>query len=250
MDRLTKTFTFLVLLSVMNSCAPTKTVVDTSCPGYKSVDFDRNQLSEEGVGILPVLGGDNKEQYRRPMGDALTTAFRSSFGRDKVLSPGMVRSTLNDNGLSEDYSTAIQSYQTSGIVPRNLVMSLGKALGVRYLLYTKLLADSEVSLRQSTYTTTVAYQIDELYVQCQVWDTQIGDVVWEGKGGCAKVTTADGDMIERTASGLANVVGNRISEGPCESTTDIHKSAQEASNSAYVGLTAVTLILTIALLAI
>ena len=75
MKNLILIISILIALSI-TSCTPTKTLVDTSCPGYKSVDFIRNDISAKGIGIMPVLGGNDKEQFRRPMGDAITKYLR------------------------------------------------------------------------------------------------------------------------------------------------------------------------------
>lgn len=202
-------FLFAFIILTLFSCAPTKTVVDTSCPGYKSVDFKREDISAYKLGIMPVLGGDAKEQFRRPMGDALTSEMRKVLGDTIVLSPYQVTDILNSNGLSSDYARAINDYHTSGILDKNLLRSIGKALDTKFLLYTTL-------LEEQGRTADDLWPIVELYVQCQVWDTQRGDVVWEGKGGCAKVTTDQSDLALNTARGLAAVVGNNVNEGPCE----------------------------------
>lgn len=234
---------FLILLSTLFlfSCQPTKTIIDTSCSGYKNIDFSRQALADEGIGIMPVLGGDEKEQYRRPTGDALTKYFREAFGDSKVMSTSQVITTLNDNDLADEYTQALSGYTVSGIVPKNLIAKLGDALGARYLLYTRLLADSEVGQISTGSYTSTSLQVDEVYVQTQVWDTQLGDVVWEGKGGCSKFQSNDADVIDELAKGLANVVGKEKGQGPCEEKGDLIKSYQEAVTNTYLAATGVSL---------
>jgi len=219
------------------SCVPTKTLVDTSCPGYRNVDFIRSNISEKGIGIMPVLGGEEKEQYRRPMGEAITKYFRKEFGNENVRSVREVIRILNDSSLSGEYSKAISDYQTTGIVPREMVYKLGMALNVDYLLYTRLLADTEVEVIQSGYgyySTTI--RIDEIYIQCQVWDTRLGDVSWEGKGGIAKLPKDTSDVINFTAIGLSKVVGKNKNDGPCETKKDLLNSVKQANTNTYVAI--------------
>ena len=239
MKNLILIISILIALSI-TSCTPTKTLVDTSCPGYKSVDFIRNDISAKGIGIMPVLGGNDKE-FRRPMGDAITKYLRIEFDRNKIISPNQVITTLNENNLSDEYSAALNNYSISGIVPKEMVNRLGEALSVDYLLYTRLLSDTEVGLVSDGYSTQVV-SVDEIYVRCQVWDTRIGDVVWEGKGGIAKLDQNESDIIEKTAEGLSKVIGKDKSDGSCEDKKELIKSVQEAKTNTYLATMGVTTI--------
>ncbi|MDR3609973.1 MAG: hypothetical protein P4L27_05390 [Ignavibacteriaceae bacterium] len=213
----------IVIFLYLTGCAPSRTFVDTSCSGYKNIDFNRSKISEYSIGILPVLGGDEKEQFRRPMGDAITKYFREEFGDKNVKSTQQVITILNENELSEQYTKSLTGYYTSGIVPKEVVIKLGKALQVKYLLYTRLLADAETS-------TLSKIKISELYVQCQVWDTNLGDVVWEGKGGIAKLENDASNLVEKTAFGLSKVVGKDHSEIICLDKSDLVNSVQQAES--------------------
>ena len=239
----------LFVAITLTSCIPKKTIVDTSCPGYKSVDFVRNNISLKGIGIMPVLGENEKEQFRRPMGDAITKYLRLEFDPDKVISTDQVISTLNENNLSEDYSAALNNYSVSGIVPKVMVNRLGVALSVDYLLYTRLLSDTEMGLVTDGYSTNVV-SVDEIYVQCQIWDTRIGDVVWEGKGGIAKLDQNESDIIEKTAEGLSKVIGRDKADGPCEDKKDLIKSIQDAATNTYLAIIGISTVACIFILLI
>jgi len=233
MKRIT-VYLFGLLLLGFYACAPTTTIVDTSCPGYKSASFSRGDINHEGVGIMPVLGGDEKEQYRRPMGDALHNHLRNNFGSDMVIHPQDVIRVLNEHDLAEDYSTALRNYQHTGIISGELIQNVGQALEVEYLLYTRLLASREVDFVYSGN----GYQrvdIDELYVQSQVWSTSLGDVVWEGRGGVAvNLAHTQPNIVDLSAQGLAHVVGNPRDQGPCETPQALFDSAQEAYTNTYL----------------
>ncbi|MCF6357819.1 MAG: hypothetical protein L3J54_08425 [Draconibacterium sp.] len=237
----------IVLVIFSTSCTPTKTIVDTSCSGYKNADFDRTRISSSGIGVMPILGGNNKEQFRRPMGDAITKYLRLEFNKDNVLSPNQVISTINEMNLSDKYSIALNNYIVSGIVPKDMVNTLGDALSVDYLLYTRLLTDSEIGYVASGYGIQ-AISIDEIYVQCQIWDTRVGDVIWEGKGGIAKLDQNVSNIVEKTAKGLAKVIGQEASFGPCEDRQELVKSVQEASTNTYLAASGVSLVLLLLIL--
>lgn len=242
-----KNLTILIVFAlIISSCSPKITMVDTSCPGYKSPDLKKEEISEKGIGIMPVLGGAEREEFRRPMGDAIYSEFRKKFG-DNVKSTRDVISILNENNISDDYSRAIENYVISGVVPKDMVQNLGIALGVNYLLYSRLLTAREYAqISTGTYTSTTV-NIDEFYIQTQIWDTNIGDVVWEGKGGIAKIPADQSNVINETAKGLANILGNDQYQGPCQESGELVKSLQEATTNTYLAVLGVSLLVLVVL---
>jgi hypothetical protein len=242
-----QTAALILFVITISACSPTITMVNTSCAGYKRPEFVRNDIKNKGIGIMPVLGGDEKEQYRRPMGDAIFAEFQYTFG-NQVKSTRDVIQVLNDYNISEDYSRAINNYTISGIIPKELVQNLGHALEVDYLLYTRLLTSREYA---QIYTGSYSYttvNIDELYVQTQVWDVNLGDVVWEGKGGVAKLSGDQSDIITETATGLANVVGKEQNQGPCQETSELINAIQSAAINTYLSVGGISFVLILLLL--
>lgn len=61
MKHLSKAFLMMVIMGLI-SCTPTKTLVDTSCPGYRSSDFSRNQIS---VGKNGILGDHGRSRWKQ-----------------------------------------------------------------------------------------------------------------------------------------------------------------------------------------
>lgn len=236
---------------LFQACAPKITLVDTSCPGYKSQHFSRSNIETGGIAIMPVLGGDDKEQYRRPMGEALYNELSSTFGRNNVVHSQNVIRVLNEHDLAEEYSSALRNYQHTGIISGGLINNVGNVLGVDYLLYTRLLASRETEYIQ-TGQSIQRINIDELFVQSQIWDASLGDVVWEGKGGiAANLRYSQPNIVDLTAAGLAEVLGNDRNQGPCEDPQLIINSAQESVTNTYLatilGTTIMSLLIILAL---
>ena len=102
-------YTILIFI-FFQSCAPIKTVVDTSCSGYKKENFKREFNPEMKLGIMPVLGGDNKEQYRRPMGDAI--------------------GNIANYGACEDKQTLINSTQQASINTEEVIIMISTILSL------------------------------------------------------------------------------------------------------------------------
>ena len=245
-----KKFTLLIAMAAMAfmfGCAPSKTVVDTSCPGYRSLDFTRADLSTKSIGIMPVLGGSEKEQFRRPMGESLFYHFSQEFGQNNVRSTQQVIQMLNEQGLAEEYSRALANYQHAGIIPGSLISNIGQALDVEYLLYTRLLARREIGTVYSGYSYE-RVDVDELLVQTQVWSISKGDVVWEGKGGIARLPRSNANMVDLTAKGLVDVIGNDPNLGPCENPGDLIDAVQQAQTNTYLAASLAGLVFSLLIL--
>ena len=223
-------------LLVLSSCGVQTSIVDTSCPKFKSENFSRAMITEKGIGIMPVLGGDDKEEFRRPMGESLNRNMKLEFGSTNVKSTLEVVNKLNEDSLTDEYTSALKNYTATGIIPKEMVRNLGKSLAVDYLLYSRLINNGEYRYFNTGNYNSVKIEVDEIYIQSQIWDTKIGDVVWEGKGGVAKLATYQGDLVEKTAEGLTRVIGKDKYDGPCENKDKIYNSASEAFIGAYIGV--------------
>jgi len=206
----------LIFTIILSSCAQTKTIVNSCYAAYKNDDFTRQDIAIKKIAILPVLVHEGKEHLRRPMEESLHKHLINSFGYLSVVSTDEVSSVLNKEDLIGSYSRAIDYYNNSGILQKDVIDQMGKALDVKYLLYTKLLTNCELST--SLY---MAPRIRELYMQCLILDTYAGDVVWEGNSGVAKIKKDTTNLIDLTALGLSQVLGHDKTPEPCEDREDL-----------------------------
>jgi len=229
----------IAFLIIFGSCRPSKTIVDTSCPGYRRADFQRTDIAIGKIGLLPVMGGNNKEQFRRPMGDALSKHFRYQFGDSNVVSTSEVLTLINNANLVQDYQNAIINYGVTGIIPGSFVRQLGQILNVKYLFYTRLLENYEVDaimMGSGQYRASSVARVDELYIQGQVWGTKEGDVLWEGKGGTAKISKLGVNLVDETAESFVSIVGNEQQNGPCGTKDELISSIHKANQNTYIAL--------------
>lgn len=169
---------------ILSGCAAgIQTQASTS---YASDDFSTASLAEGGLAILPVTAGDGLEGFRRPFGDALNTKLDSA-GSMRGISVTRWQDAMrmvNDADLTSDYNDAVVSYGTTSIIDARLLNRLGEATGARYLLYVVLGGfDQDSELRVNALTGNLdSFDSEGTAAFAQVWDTDTGDVVWEGAG--------------------------------------------------------------------
>lgn len=228
-----KKYQILILLLFVVSCKTAKTLVDISCPTYRNVEFIRDEISKQGICVLPVLGNNENELFRRSVSEAISVNMKQEFDSHMVKTPSEFISVLNSDNLSSDYSNSINNYISSGVVPKEFVNKIGKSLSVKYFLYTRLISNYDIgSIDNGKYSYPI--KIDDIYMQSQVWDSEIGDVVWEGKIGIAKLASDTCDLIEYSAKSLSKVLGKDKNDGPCEKKYSLVQSVDSTNRKTYM----------------
>ena len=160
----------IAIASIVSCSSPP--VFDMSTVNYVHSTFEPSDLKTEGLAVLPVVSGAGQEAYRRPMATNL-----SKYGAEAMLPASLVSWTdtmqrINDGELTEKYHKTISVYRETSILDKSMIGEIGRTVGARYLLFTTL---QEFYSTQSSSGRTVS-----VGAFCQVWDSDDGNVVWEG----------------------------------------------------------------------
>jgi hypothetical protein len=168
-------------------------VIDTSKLQYIAPEFDANSLAKEGLSLLPVVAGAGQEGLRRPLGSDLNRHLSGKLPEGKFFGNLETIDLINNAKLTEDYSKAIDDYNRSAILNKETLRKIGEAIGVRYLLYVKLLEQVQTQglTRGSLSGDLIKTRGKKVSLFGQVWDCTLGDVVWEGTG---EVSVESGEM--------------------------------------------------------
>tara|TARA_B110000971_G_C19958004_1_gene476555 strand:- start:107 stop:874 length:768 start_codon:yes stop_codon:yes gene_type:complete len=237
--------------ALMSSCAVSVSSVDTSCGKYVQPGFAENGISEDQIVILPVLGVSESESLRKPISDELTISLSQKFNIDgdkKVIGTREVISLLNEQGGASEYASAIRDYRLSGILPKEYLNAIQKSTNSRYALYSRIELDD---LKNDSYKSL----IKEVLVVAQIWDLENADVVWEGQGGYAYISTTTGyvtidesqssdkTIIRNVTDGLSEVIGT--SGNDCKDKSVLIKEIQKAYNNVLIGVSVGSLLIAI-----
>lgn len=177
-----KKILLLFLAVFLTGCAASK--FGSAGTSYQADDFSTAWFIEDGLAILPVVAGQGVEGFRRPFGVSIDKAVTASVAPD-AMRWMQTMDHINDAGLVDEYTNAIRSYRESAILNKNVLKKVAQAAGVRYLLYTALDPPSNtVEKSRSLWNRDATATLETIEVSCfmQVWDTELGDVVWEGTG--------------------------------------------------------------------
>ena len=203
-----KNYNYLLLLIafILSSCGVTTSIVDTSCQKYKSNSFSKAMITQKGIGILPVLGADDRPGLTQLTTEALNRNMKVASGNTPVKATTEVLSKMYENNLSQEYNAALIKYATTDSLSKNMLEQLGQSLSVNYILTSRLWKDEEYENLNKKIPNKEKIPIDEMFLQSQVWDTKTGQVVWEGMGGVAALKSYPINVVEHTTTGLAKVL--------------------------------------------
>jgi hypothetical protein len=199
-------YLLLIIAFILSSCGVTTSIVDTSCQKYKSDSFSKAMITQKGIGILTVLGADDRPGLTRITTEALNRNMKLAYGNTPVKATTEVLSKMFENNLSQEYNAALIKYATTDSLSKKVLEQLGQTLSVNYIMTSRLGNDQQYNYLDINNQNKGNAAIDEMFLQSQVWDTKTGQVVWEGMGGVAALKSYPINVVEHTTAGLAKVL--------------------------------------------
>lgn len=256
-------YLLLIIAFILSSCGVTTSIVDTSCQKYKSDSFSKAMITQKGIGILTVLGADDRPGLTRITTEALNRNMKLAYGNTPVKATTEVLSKMYENNLSQEYNAALIKYATTDSLSKKVLEQLGQTLSVNYIMTSRLGNDQQYNYLDINNQNKGNAAIDEMFLQSQVWDTKTGQVVWEGMGGVAALKSYPINVVEHTTANLAKVIAkekvfdsNNASyvRAPCKTKEEINNNTPENQiiktiiyiPLIYLGLMIVLLILLVA----
>ena len=203
------------------SCQPTAKIAATYCPEYRTENFERIQISQGRIAVMPMTCEAGLENQLTMLEQDLNNSLSSDFSQENVVSSDVVYSNLTDLGLANAYWEFIKQYETDGNIDKGLLYQLGDMFDVNFLL--------DIHLSSIPRKPSQGALID-INVESRIWDTEQGMLVWKGKGGYSGIHTEESELIQRTAVGISSILGKDIGKGPCENTDQLEESVVKSND--------------------
>jgi hypothetical protein len=92
--------------------------------------------------------------------------------------------TLNERALAAEYADLISGFTRSGILERERLRRIGSALASRYVLLPGLAEFNETIIDRLAISgwKFIQSRVTTLRLWLQLWDTQMGQILWESAG--------------------------------------------------------------------
>ncbi len=201
------------------SCEPTIKLARTYHTDYKSEDFERDDISAYGIAVMPIAVDPGLENQAEILEKEISNHLDMNFGEENVVTPDEVAIQLNTASLTHEFDSALNFYRSDGTIPKDILLRVGTAMAVDYLLLLHLTSDFEGITPKS---------IEEVHVNSCVWSTQQGRVVWGGSGGYSAYKGDPSELLARTSEEIASRLGTAEHEGSGESRSDLIHSVKNA----------------------
>jgi hypothetical protein len=170
----------ICLLLLLSGCTTGSQVHPTTL--HKNLSLPSGALQLYGVAFLTPSTVTGQEQDQQTAALIFAEQMRVQLPTVRVLSLPEALGAVNRAGLAPEYRKMVENYRETGIFPRELLTTVGGAIGTRYLVQLKLAGFSQdmrdrVSIFGVRLFQTLHANI-RLYMQ--IWDAETGNIAWEG----------------------------------------------------------------------
>lgn len=154
-----------------------------SSPHTENFGLVAGQLESGGLGFLTPSTVTGQEEDRQPL--ALVFADVLAHQRDEIRVIGLPQtlSAVNRAGLTEPYKRMYEAYRDSGVFEPGILRKVGDAVGVRYMVQLKMAGFRQQEKERFGILGLSILQTQGANIRLflQIWDTEDGSIVWEGK---------------------------------------------------------------------
>ncbi|MFQ6083952.1 MAG: hypothetical protein ACE5WD_11445 [Candidatus Aminicenantia bacterium] len=144
---------------------------------FSAPEFTTYELETGKIALLPTVASS---EYARPLEIYLIESFQAYHPGITAIGGAESRTFLNNAGLVAKYSQMVDTYDKLAILDKSIVMKMGRAVGARYLMYTRMLKYDEFAIRDQDGT--INRKVYELSIKAEIWDSRTGEAVWDATG--------------------------------------------------------------------
>jgi len=170
----------LMAISLISGCAGTGQLSMNT----ETMDFSLDPVAfrTEGVGFLTPLSATGQEANRLSLALAFANSLEAGDQEMNVVSLAEVLSAVNQAGLSAEYKSMVDDYESTGIMEKETLRRVGDVSGARYLSLLEL-ADFDQSANKRFGIgglRVMDTKIASIRLSWQIWDSANGTIAWEG----------------------------------------------------------------------
>lgn len=134
------------------------------------------------VALLSASNSDTGFEYRELLGDYMEQALRSRRPEVKIVPYWDTLSIINGGGLSSDFARMLRGYYSTGILESTRLQKIGRLLGVRYIIYPKLVEFKQGQSNRLSVFGLSLFKTHESHIKLymEIWNTETGRIAWVG----------------------------------------------------------------------
>lgn len=146
-----------------------------------NLSLRREDLERDGVGFLTPAAATGQEADKQALAQAFAKELKKAHPNVKVVPLPTILSAVNAADLDQEYKAMYRDYLETGILDGYVLKQVGEAGGVRYLAQMSLAEFQQFSRGRLNLLGLRLFDTKQasLRVFLQLWDSQVGAVVWE-----------------------------------------------------------------------
>ena len=175
-----KSFT-LCLLIACTTGACSKLQVHSSARD-SVISLEPGQLEAHGLAFITPSTVTGQEEDKQTLASIFAEVLETERPGILVVSLPKTLSAINTAGIADQYKRMVIDYRDTGIFKRELLASIGKVSGARYVAQLKLSDFEQFSKGRFSALGLRMFQTNQAKIRLflQIWDSRKGTIAWEG----------------------------------------------------------------------
>jgi len=183
----TKALLPFILVLLISGCSKPPSSLEFSWELYKAPTVNADTFKGKKIAIMPTsrIEFDPTQQvYRETLGGLIYMSFNKYSLETSLLPVDATQSAVNRASLWSEVLEMYKEYEITAVLRKDTLAKIGRSLDAQYVLMPKILrfvqeSFDRVSIFGFSLVRTRQSTVD---VQIQIWDTDTGEVVWQGVG--------------------------------------------------------------------
>jgi hypothetical protein len=146
------------------------------------ISLEPGQLEAHGIAFITPSTVTGQEEDKQTLASIFAEVLETERPGIQIVSLPKTLSAINTAGIADEYRQMYIDYQYTGIFKRELINSVGKVTGVRYLAQLKLSNFEQNSKGRFSALGLRMFQTNQANIRLflQIWDSHKGTIAWEG----------------------------------------------------------------------
>jgi hypothetical protein len=146
------------------------------------ISLGPGQLEKHGMAFITPSTVTGQEEDKQTLASIFAEVLETERPGILIVSLPKTLSAINTAGIADEYKQMYIDYRDTGIFKRELLYSVGKVAGVRYLAQLKLSNFEQLSKGRFSALGLRMFQTNQANIRLflQIWDSHEGIIAWEG----------------------------------------------------------------------
>jgi hypothetical protein len=177
---LIRSITILLVIGILSACSH-KPQLHSSLQ-HRNTGLEAGQLEEYGLAFVTPSTVTGQEEDKQTLALIFSQTLINTMPQVRCVTLPETLSAVNRNDLTMEYKEMYQNYSKTGIFAKESLQKVGEVAGARYVVQLNLADFGRRTDKRWGFSgiRVLATKTTHIRLFMQIWDSQEGDIVWEG----------------------------------------------------------------------